>query len=89
MWLQSFVHGRTQHVCYNGQLSAVVELFFCVPQGSVLSPLLFLLYTAESFDIISSAGLVGHSYADDTQVYISAPAAVSYTHLTLPTILRV
>jgi len=68
------VHGRTQHVCYNGQLSAVVELFFCVPQGSVLSPLLFLLYTAESFDIISSAGLVGHSYADDTQVYISAPA---------------
>jgi len=37
--------------------------------------LLFLLYTAELFDIISSAGLVGHSYADDTQVCISAPAA--------------
>jgi len=53
--LQSFLHGRTQQVCYNGQL--------------------FLLYTAELFDIISSAGLVGHAYADDTQVYISAPAA--------------
>ena len=74
-WLQSFLHGRTQQVCYNGQLSAVVELLFGVPQGSVLGPLLFLLYTAELFDIISSAGLVGHSYADDTQVYISAPAA--------------
>jgi len=73
--LQSFLLGRTQQVCYNSQLSTVVELLFGVPQGSILGPLLFLLYTAELFEIISSAGLVGHSYADDTQVYISAPAA--------------
>ena len=69
-WPQSFLHSHTQQVCYNGQLSAVVELLFGIPQlqGSVLGPLLFLLYTAELFDIISSAGLVRHSYADDTQV---------------------
>ena len=36
---------------------------------------LFLLYTTELFEIIASAGLVGHLYADGTQVYISAPAA--------------
>jgi len=74
-WLQLFLHGRTQQVCYNCQLSTVVELLFSVPQGSILGTLLFLLYTAELFAIISSAGLVGHSYANDTQVYISAPAA--------------
>jgi len=39
--------------------------------------LLFLLYTAELFDIIASLGLTGHSYADDTQVYISAPVVES------------
>jgi len=33
-----------------------------------------MLYTAEVFDIIASCGLTGHSYADGSQVYISAPA---------------
>jgi len=78
-WIESFLRGRTQQVAYAGSLSAVILLMHGVPQGSVLGPLLFLLYTAELFDIIADAGLASHSYADDSQLYISAPAPSAAT----------
>ena len=76
-WIRSFLSDRTQRVCFGGCLSAELALIFGVPQGSVLGPLLFLLYTAELFDIIASLGLTGHTYGDDTQVCISAHAVES------------
>jgi len=45
-----------------------------VPQGSVLEPLLYVLYTAELFDVVARHRLRVHMYADDSQVYVSAPA---------------
>ena len=50
-WLESFLRDRTQQVAFNGKSSALVKVTFVVLQGSILGPLLFLLYTA---DIIPS-----------------------------------
>jgi len=70
-WLWLFLTDHSQHVAYAGELSVLVELLFSVPQGSVLGPLLFLLYMADLYEVMLARA---HFYANDGQLYISTPA---------------
>ena len=70
-WFKSYLCGRHQRIKIDKSFSDSGLLEHGVPQGSVLGPLLFSLYTAPLSTIISSYWLSHHLYADDTQIYIS------------------
>jgi Reverse transcriptase (RNA-dependent DNA polymerase) len=68
-WFCSYLNNRKQSVQFNGDVSTVRTLKFGVPQGSVLGPLLFILYTADLGKLMDSCGISSHFYADDSQLY--------------------
>ena len=70
-WIWSFLSGRTQQVVYNGERSVISAVLYDVPQGSVLGPLLYVLYAAPLFDVIAQHRVDVHQYADDTQLDLS------------------
>ena len=67
-WFQSYLQGRCQYVDLNGYKSSKAPLETGVPQGSVLGPLLFLLYIN---DLASSTQLKCIKFADDTNLLVT------------------
>ena len=68
-WFKSYLTNRTQKVSINGTLSDSGHIKFGVPQGSVLGPLLFLLYINDM--PLTSSTLKFHLFADDTSIFFS------------------
>ena len=77
-WISSYLTGRVQRVVVGLSQSENTSLSTGVPQGSVLGPLLFSIFTSPVGHIISSSGVQHQQYADDTQLFISlSPANLS------------
>ena len=64
-WFHSFLVGRSQRVIVGNSLSEPAELTCGVPQGSVLGPVLFNIYTSSLSNAFKSAGFTSSGYADD------------------------
>ena len=68
-WLSSYLSGRSQSVKRNGITSSKMNVSCGVPQGSILGPLLFLVYVNDMNLAVKSS--VIHHFADDTNLLYS------------------
>lgn len=67
--IKSYLTSRTQYTTINGVSSEIQYIKYGVPQGSVLGPVLFLLYINDIVNIQGCSNII--LYADDTNVFFS------------------
>ena len=67
-WFRSYLEDRSQYVSVNNLSSSPSPLLFGVPQGSVLGPALFVMYTTPLSSIIQQHAVNHQLFADDTQL---------------------
>ena len=67
-WTESFLHQRQQRVVCEGEMSSWVPVTSGVPQGSVIGPILFLVYVN---DLPAKLQSKVRLFADDTIVYLA------------------
>ena len=68
-WFQNYLFNRKQHIFYDGHLSKAFPVFRGVPQGSILSPTLFLLHLDGIDNCLRHSSII--KYADDTVIMLA------------------
>ena len=69
-WFKAYLTDRTQSICVNGVISEPQPILFRVPQGSVLGPLLSIVYINDL--LLSTRHCDIELYADDTLLYFAS-----------------
>ena len=69
-WVSSYLQNRSFRVSIGEARSSPQKLHFGIPQGSVVGPLFFVLYTCCIGTIIRKYDIMYHLYADDVQLYL-------------------
>ena len=65
-WIEHFLQGRFQRVSVNGVLSMIAAVISGIPQGSVLGPILFIIFVNDMPEILHTMILM---FADDTKIF--------------------
>ena len=68
-FIESYLSERPIKVLISGKLSDHATLKTRVPQGSILGPILFIMYLTPLFDKLDSLNCTYHFYADDSQFF--------------------
>jgi len=67
-WFAWYFSGRCQYVRTPASKSTTSFVLYGVPQGSVLGPILFVLYVADVLQLVKDYGMMPHAYAYDIQL---------------------
>lgn len=70
-FIYNYLCDRSQKVTVDSEESTTLPVYYGVPQGSILGPLLFSIYISDFHQSLNMCNI--HHYADDSQVYLSFP----------------
>lgn len=68
-WISDYLFNRKRLIIYNNTLSESGLLTCCVSKGSILGPLLFIIFANDIVNVLRNSRII--KYADDTVIYVA------------------